>query len=63
MDTTHEQEFKQADKNPPAPAAFRTGYKIVGDNIDKNIRHSYQWIDRTRSQSTLFPYVHCQGLS
>ena len=47
IDTTHEQEFEETDNIPPAPATVCTGYKIVGDNIDKNIWCTYQRIDRT----------------
>ena len=47
VDSTHEQEFEETDNIPPASAAVCTGYKIVGDNIDKNIRRTHQRIDRT----------------
>ena len=47
VDSTHEQEFEETDNIPPASTAVCTGYKIVGDNIDKNIRRTHQRIDRT----------------
>ena len=47
VDSTHEQEFEETDNIPPASAAVCTGYKIVGDNIDKNIQRTHQRIDRT----------------
>ena len=42
-----EKEFEQSDGDVLAPVADCAGYKIVGDNIDKNIRRSHQRIDRT----------------
>lgn len=45
VSTTPEQEFEEA--NGLQSATVCTGFKVVGDNIDKNIRRSYQRIDRT----------------
>ena len=42
-----EKEFEQSDGDVIAPVADCAGYKIVGDNIDKNIRRTHQRIDRT----------------
>ena len=42
-----EKEFEQSDDNVLAPVTDCAGYKIVGDNIDKNIRRTHQRIDRT----------------
>lgn len=44
VSTTLEQEFEEANG---LQSAVCTGFKVVGDNIDKNIRRSYQCIDRT----------------